>query len=426
MDLTFVNHRYWPFRGGSERWVQAIAEDMSARGARVRVVTSDAFDLEYFWDRRRRRVVAAPSECHNGVDIERVRVRHVLQAPTVFQGTRRLMGELARVPVPARVYALIAERQPWLPDLHRVIGSGRADIVHATNLGLEGLALHARHAATRHGARFVLTPFLHLGVDGDRRVRRYVTMPHQVQLLRGADAVIAMTNAEAQFIESLGVDPARVTVSGAGVHMAEVTGGSAARAREKLGVSGFLAGSLGALAPDKGSCDVVLAVGELRAKGVDIELALAGPMLSSFERWFAALRPEQRDGVHLLGFVTDAEKRDLLAALDVLVLPSRTESFGIVYLEAWANNKPVIAADTPVTRELIEDGVTGFLTRFGDVSGLARLLEELHRCSDLRLQAGAEGYNRVTCCHTWSHVVQRTRRAYEQLLVGGSAIWDRT
>jgi hypothetical protein len=188
--FAYVNHRYWPFVGGSERWIQVVAEAMASEGHAVRVTTSDAFDLEYFWDHRRRAIAAAPCERAGGVEIERVPVRHLPAGRLVFHGTRRLMGEASRLGLPAGPFRSVARRQPFVPGLEESIQrGGTPDLIHATNLGLEGLAVAAQDVARERSIPFVVTPFIHLGVATDRIARRYVSMPHQRQLLQHAHAV---------------------------------------------------------------------------------------------------------------------------------------------------------------------------------------------------------------------------------------------
>jgi glycosyltransferase involved in cell wall biosynthesis len=70
----------------------------------------------------------------------------------------------------------------------------------------------------------------------------------------------------------------------------------------------------------------------------------------------------------------------LLSIADVLLLPSESESFGLVALEAMASEVPVIATDVGGLPEVIEEGKDGFLCKVGDVSAMAeagiRLLEQ--------------------------------------------------
>lgn len=101
------------------------------------------------------------------------------------------------------------------------------------------------------------------------------------------------------------------------------------------------------------------------------------------------------------GIISDVEKADILAAADVLALPSRVESFGLVYLEAWANKKPVIAADIPATAEVVSHGVDGLLVEFGDVDALARALEKLLADPTLRQEMGKRGWRKTVTHHSW-------------------------
>jgi glycosyltransferase involved in cell wall biosynthesis len=417
MRFVHVNHRYAPFVGGSERFIQEVSESAAADGHDVTVVTSDAQDLEYFWDRSRQSIDAPTSEVINGVRIRRVPVRHVPGSSILFRGGRRLMGELSRLPLPAYPFRLLASNQPWMPDLANVLhDSGPVDLVHATNLGLEGLAIRARELSIRRDVPFVLTPFIHLGVPGDTTSRRYVSMPHQVDLLRSSHMVLVMTEMEREFVTSVGVAPQRIVVTGAGVDIADVTGGDAPRFRERYGIRGFLVASLGPPSQEKGTKDLIQSVSMLRKQGMDVEAVLAGPPMSEFNHWFSRLDPADRDGIHVLGFVDPSDKRDLLAAMDALAVPSRSESCGIVYLEAWANGKPVIAANAGAVPELVRHGENGLLVPFGNPAALRDAIAELMRDAGLAVTLGDVGRELVKRRYTWDVVVDRVFSGYEVAL----------
>jgi glycosyltransferase involved in cell wall biosynthesis len=79
--------------------------------------------------------------------------------------------------------------------------------------------------------------------------------------------------------------------------------------------------------------------------------------------------------VSFLGKIDDVAP--LLAAADLFLLPSDTESFGLSALEALASGVPVIATRVGGLPEVVRDGETGFLFDVGDVEGMARVSLEL-------------------------------------------------
>ena len=81
--------------------------------------------------------------------------------------------------------------------------------------------------------------------------------------------------------------------------------------------------------------------------------------------------------VEMLGLLPDGQVADCLAAADVLVVPSRYEGFGIVYLEGMAFGLPAIGTTSGAAREIITNGVDGFLIPPDNVDALARLLVSL-------------------------------------------------
>jgi len=417
MRWVFVNHRYAPFLGGSEQHVQVLAEHLARRGHEVGVVTSNAFDLEYFWDGSTRRVRRPEVEQVNEVTVRRVPVAHGWNRPLTFQGGRRGMGEASRWLSWEWPFREVSRRFPRLPDLEAaMLADGTPDIVFATNLGLEGLALRAHDVAREHGAAFALMPLLHLGAKDDPVPRRYVSMPHQRRLLRDADLVFAMTEMEAEFISGLGVSQSRIAVVGVGVFPDKLVGGDGARFRRDHQLEGFVVGALGALAPEKGTLDLVRAVGYARARRVAMSLVAAGPELSTFSREIARLPAEVCEGIHLLGVITQAQKRDMLAAIDVLALPSRSESFGIVFLEAWANKKPVIGANAGAVPELVRTGENGLLVAFGRPEALGEALMRLKRNPPEAVTLGEAGERLMREKYTWPRVLARMDEAYERVL----------
>jgi glycosyltransferase involved in cell wall biosynthesis len=97
-------------------------------------------------------------------------------------------------------------------------------------------------------------------------------------------------------------------------------------------------------------------------------------------------------------------------------LPSRTESFGIVFPEAWANGKPVVGADAGAIPDLVRNGVNGLLTRFGDVDGLVAALRRLLTDPELAQRLGCAGQELALARYTWPHVLTRVHAAFEMAL----------
>lgn len=126
-------------------------------------------------------------------------------------------------------------------------------------------------------------------------------------------------------------------------------------------------------------------------------LDLVGP--SNLE-WFEAAvtaPPLQRyrDRIRIRGLVSAAELERCYAACDVLVAPSRYESFGLIYLEAMVWGKPVIGTRSGGIPDVITDGREGLLAEPGDARSLARCMIRLAESPALRAQLGAAGRTRA-------------------------------
>ena len=105
--------------------------------------------------------------------------------------------------------------------------------------------------------------------------------------------------------------------------------------------------------------------------------------------------------------------RNLLAALDAFVLPSRHEPFGIVVLEAWAAGLPVVTTAVGGLRQLVAPERDGLQVPDGDHAALAAALVRLADEPGLRRSLADAGLAKVTAQYTWKAVADRLETIYQ-------------
>jgi D-inositol-3-phosphate glycosyltransferase len=110
-------------------------------------------------------------------------------------------------------------------------------------------------------------------------------------------------------------------------------------------------------------------------------------------------------------------------AADVVLVPSRSESFGLVALEAAACGRPVVAAAVGGLRTIVDDGGTGFLVEGRAPVSYAAAVEKLLTDPDLAAAMGAAAATRAGG-YTWSTTAARLRRLYADLVVTGRSLVD--
>jgi len=105
--------------------------------------------------------------------------------------------------------------------------------------------------------------------------------------------------------------------------------------------------------------------------------------------------------------------RDLLAALDVFVLPSRHEPFGIVILEAWAAGLPVIASNIGGLAKLVTHERDGLHFSAGDAAALTAALARLADDPGLRRALAVAGHTKMVSHYTWAAVNAQLEQIYQ-------------
>ncbi|MEU6880759.1 D-inositol-3-phosphate glycosyltransferase [Streptomyces sp. NPDC046712] len=246
------------------------------------------------------------------------------------------------------------------------------------------------------------------------------------QVVHSADRLIANTVDEAQALRALyGAAAPRIEVVRPGVDLRTFgpgDGRAAARARLGLPADAFIPLYAGRIQPLKGPDVLVRAVAELLLMAPDLRRRLLVPVVGGHSG--ASPEGSALQLAHGLGIadvlrpcppVPQALLADWYRAADVLVVPSRSESFGLVALEAQACGTPVLAAAVGGLPTAVWDGVTGLLVRGHDPAEYARRLLWLAAHPEARTTMG-EAAVRHARGMSWRASAARTIEVYEAAL----------
>jgi len=179
------------------------------------------------------------------------------------------------------------------------------------------------------------------------------------------------------------------------------------RLRASLGIKpdSLVVGTVSMCRPEKNQQVLMTALHRLRAARVDAHLVIAGdgPLRGELERLASMLAITER--VHFIGAVDDV--RPVLAALDVFLLPSiAVESFSNAALEAMSMGRPVILSDIGGAREMITDGVEGYVVSPTELAArLPAMIAALYSDKRKRQQMGAAARARAVNCFSLSAMV---------------------
>jgi glycosyltransferase involved in cell wall biosynthesis len=410
MRVAHFIQRYPPALGGSEAYFHRLSHYLAGSGGEVTVWTTNGLDLQSFW--------SPLGNCLSpGIeDDEGVRVRRFALTGRI-RGRRWLMKPLSLVPL--QLWQCLT--LPCNPvSLRMWSEAGRSaeryDVVHATAFPYTWPIVCGLRLARRLGIPFVLTPFLHLGdpTDPADRTRRQYTARPLRWLLRSADRILVQTEGEYDAVYGLGVPAERIVRQGLGVDIADCTGGDrrGARARWKIADDAVVIGHLSNNSVEKGTVDLVRAAERLWRGGLRFEIVLAGPEMPNFRRFIDG-RPFA-DRVRRLGVLSDAEKRDFFAGIDVFALPSRSDSFGLVLLEAWANGRPNVVYRAGGPGELVRHECDGLQVQCGDVDELATQLARVIGDNGLQRRLGSVGRQRVGSEFRWDDKLELVRAVMGQ------------
>jgi D-inositol-3-phosphate glycosyltransferase len=297
-----------------------------------------------------------------------------------------------------------------------IVGSGGVDVLHA-NYWLSGLSAHK----LKHELDLPLVTTFHTlarvkaqGGDFESDIREQ----SESDIIGCADAIcVSCTEEERQFIDLYGNPPGTLEIVAPGVEHAFFAPGEKRGARHALGIAFDVPVLLfvGRIQPLKGLDVAIQALAQLQAKNAQLIVVGGASGSEGNEEIEKVMQLARNLGVHNNIRFVEPQAHHMLStyyrAADVVVVPSRSESFGLVALEAAACGVPVVASAVGGLLTIIDDGETGYLVPGRDPALFAGHIDELLAHPTMALAMGAKAAEKARD-YTWSFAAARLRRVY--------------
>jgi glycosyltransferase involved in cell wall biosynthesis len=342
MNILFVLTYYWPHRTGLTLHAQWVAEELAVRGHNVTVLTS------HFLDSLPRDQVL------NGVRVVRLRSALRISRGQIMPG------------MPLAAYRLLLQSD--VVSLHSPMLETPmlAEMAYRMNKGV---------VITHHGDLVLPSGLLNRLIEAS--IRRFFALG-----ARRADHVIAYSDDYAEHSSYISPFMPKTTAVYPPIKIPPPRPDARQRVRDRLGVDDKpLIGYSGRFVEEKRPDLILRALPHLDTMLPDAHVALAGQYIMPYERFYQRSLPlieRNKERVHFLGLIEDSQDlADFYAACDVLVLPSRTECFGLVQVEAMLSGTPVVVSDIPGAREPVRVSGMGRVVRERDTLALAQAIRDV-------------------------------------------------
>lgn len=254
--------------------------------------------------------------------------------------------------------------------------------------------------AKKRGTPVALLPLMH--VDDE-----FYHWRHYYDLLKQADVVFALSEySKTQLFDKIGANSVFV---GAGIDrdifLSNEVDGDKFRAKHGLNDENIIL-TVSRKSGSKRYDLLIKAVEKVKKKIRNARLVMIGPDEDGL--------PVNSDQMTYLGKVSQEDLVNAYDACDVFAMMSESESFGMVFCEAWSRKKPVIGnIYCGAVASLIDNGIDGFLCK--DVEEIADRIEWLLDKNDLAKKLGEKGFRKVVDNYTWEKVADKVYRTYIEI-----------
>lgn len=390
MRILCVTQRYFPVIGGSEILAKNFMDYMSKKH-QIFVYTSNADDVQSFWNKN-------ASKISNFTSYDYPIVRYEILTPSEIKFDD---DNLLKLPL------ILNYPGPFLPDMWKDLITTKIDfdLIFTTAYPYDHI-IPAYVASKKWKIPLIVLPLMH------EEFPELYSTGLRLTMLSNSDAIVVLSESEKKNLVDRGIDEQKISVIYPMINKDEWNNPDPDKFRKTLSINPTTKIVLfaGSKAFSKGIIHLIDAMKIVWSKNYNIMLVLLGPSTKEYEEYFSKLPTSIKKKITDLGVVDAETKKNAFTACNLLALPSKSESFGLVYLEAWLCEKPVIGCKMDATSEVIDDMKNGILVRFGNVKEISTAITYLIDNPDISESYGKNGKNKLS-----KYVSQNSFEKFEKL-----------
>ncbi|HWB24562.1 MAG TPA: glycosyltransferase family 4 protein [Chitinophagaceae bacterium] len=405
MKILHITQNYFPSRGGSQYMIQKISEYLKKTyNDDVTVITTNSY---YGPHRREFKKIPQGNEIINGITVKRFGFMSAHKVPF------KILGKLTKKIFGAALQDFFTNIQygPISRTMRSAIIKEPCDVICASTVHYSFADYPLWRKKISRPKPFVMFGALHLHNNA-------ISKSYKKRII-AADYYIANTQYEKDYLITEGIDAEKIKVIGTATDILDNTGNlkppAELRLKYKIAAEKKIITFIGRQEISKSIKTLIDAFFDLEKRLSNIQLVIAGAEGTYSAQLEAIVAGHKK--ILLQKNISDEQKAEILSITDVLVLPSVEESFGIVFIEAWAFKKSVIGANIGAIASLISQGEDGLLFSPGNHLDLSKKIEALISSDSLRYNMGEHGHKKFLENYTWDIVANRFRQVYESAII---------
>lgn len=387
MKIAQITQRFF-YGGGQERHVYHISRELAKKGHKITIFTSECTKSDVF---------------EKEIDLEGIKIVKV-------------EGQLLDMPANQVVFSNLLSK----------LVEEDIDVIHAHGALCQS-SQTGFIASKIKKIPFVFTPHFHPWWVFDdqtvRRTRRALEKMVTVPLMENANAVIAVSPFEKEFlVDKYNITPSRIAVIANGVDMQFLAKtGSSEAVQKKFGVPEgkkyiLFFGSITDLR--KGIERIISIFKNIHEKLENTHLVIVGWQKGKTNYILSKIKEAGlKDSVTLVGYVYEEEKVAFLKMASISIAPTIYEAFGITLAESMFLRVPVIATKAGGIPSVVKDGETGYLvSNYNSIDKFSNYAIKLLTDEELRVKMGEKGHFVAKGKFKWSVIARRIERLYKRLI----------
>lgn len=402
MKVLHVTQNYYPSQGGTQYQIKKISEFLHERyNDEVTVFTTDSMLGP---EKKIYKKIKVKEEVIDGVLVRRF--SFFKSHKPFIRFSSKISYKLFKKPIKGVLKNL--QTGPISFNMFREMATANADVICASSLNylFSDYARWRKH--TSKPKPFVLYGAAHITPEAE-------ISTESLKRIAAADYYIANTSFEKEYLERCGIDAYKIKVVGAATDIYKyanvLSGNCSIRSKHNFSPKDIIITYIGRQETLKGIPLLLEAFETLNIEMKNIRLMIAGAKGSYSNSLHH--HASSNKSITVLDNISDIEKAEILSITNILVLPSKEESFGLVFLEAWSFKKPVVGVNIGAVASVVTHDVNGFLFDIDSSESLIAYLRLLISDEQLRNKLGEAGFEKVMKNYTWEIIGEKFREVYK-------------